>query len=81
MIHAVAWVYHRPDARLYESEGELSYGIARAKQAGEVPVRMSKAELAALLLNPDRPDVVFIARGDRKRKFPVEAGKPFRLCQ
>ena len=73
MIHAVAWVYHRPDARLYESEGELSYGIARAKQAGEVPVRMSKAELAALLLNPDRPDVVFIARGDRKRKFPVEA--------
>lgn len=42
---------------------------------------MSKAELAALLLNPDRPDVVFIARGDQEAEIPGGGGKPFRLCQ
>lgn len=72
MIHAVAWVYHRPDVLLYESEGELAYGIRRAQQRKERSARINREELAELLLNPDRPDVVFIARNNGKPDFPVK---------
>ena len=71
LIHAVGWVYHRPDARLLASEGEFWYGISRAEQAGEVSIRIGNEELKALLLKKDRPDVVFVFRGDKERKFPV----------
>lgn len=71
LIHAVGWVYRRPDARLLDSEGEFWYGIGRAEQAGETPIRISNSQLKALLLKKDRPDVVFFFRGDGERKFPV----------
>jgi len=71
LIHAVGWVYRRPDARLLASEGEFWYGIGRAEQEDEVPIKISNEELKTLLLKKDRPDVVFIFRGDRERKFPV----------
>lgn len=72
LIHAVGWVYRRSDARLWASEGEFRYGIGRAKQAGEVPIRIDDKELKTLLLKKDRPDVVFFFRGDtEERKFPV----------
>ena len=72
MIHAIGWVYHRPDARLYSSEGEFWYGIDRAIEAGETPIRMDREELVELLNRSDRPDVVMIYRGERDRQFPVE---------
>lgn len=72
MIHAIGWVYHRPDTRLYNSEGEFWYGIDRAVEAGETPIRMDKDELIELLMRSDRPDVVMIYRGDKDRTFPVE---------
>ncbi|MBS1369329.1 MAG: phospholipid carrier-dependent glycosyltransferase [Lentisphaeria bacterium] len=72
LIHAVGWVYHRPDARLDDSEGEFWYGIDRAIEAGETPISMETEELAALLKRADRPDVVMIFRGDKRRKFPVQ---------
>lgn len=71
LIHAVGWVYRRPDARLLDSEGEFWYGIGRAEQAGETPIRISNSQLKALLQKKDRPDVVFFFRGDGARKFPV----------
>ena len=72
MIHAIGWVYHRPDARLYSSEGEFWYGIDRAIEAGETPIRMDREELVELLNRSDRPDVVMIYRGEKDRQFPVE---------
>ncbi len=72
MIHAIGWVYHRPDARLYSSEGEFWYGIDRAIEAGETPIRMDREELVELLNRSDRPDVVMIYRGERDRQFPAE---------
>ena len=71
LIHAVGWVYRRSDARLLNSEGEFWYGIGRAEQSGETPIRMSPDELKALLLKKNRPDVVFFFRGEKERSFPV----------
>ncbi len=71
LIHAVGWVYHRPDARLLSSTGEFGYGIDRARKAGETPVQITTAEFEELLLSENRPDVVMFYRGARDdRKFP-----------
>ncbi|MDR0931733.1 MAG: phospholipid carrier-dependent glycosyltransferase [Victivallales bacterium] len=72
LIHAVGWVYNRPDARLENSVGEFSYGISRAEAVGEMPIRVKPDEFIALLKRSDRPEVVLVFRADRDWTFPVD---------
>ena len=69
-MHAVAWVYHRPDVRSLNTVGELDYGDGEAEKRGEPRVFISTAELVKLLKKPGRPGVVYITRESREFKLP-----------
>lgn len=75
MIHAVAWVYHRPDAGCMSRKENSHTESPGPNRRARFRSAMSKAELAALLLNPDRPDVVFIARRRQEAEIPGGGGK------
>lgn len=71
-MHAVAWVYHRPDVRTLNSIGELAYGDTEAEKRGEPRVKISTEELVNLLKKPNRPGVVYITREGRKTGLPEQ---------
>ncbi len=76
-MHAVAWTYRRADVRLLGSAGELDYGDRYARQQGETPAVLQNDEFAALLMQSDRPEVVFLCR-DRYGFPTVPADLPVR---
>ena len=79
-MHAVAWVYHRPDVRTLGSHGELEYGNTRAVAGGRTPVRLTHGEYEALIRTGERPDVVYIERARKPDDGKVD-GEVFSMVR
>lgn len=80
LMHAVAWVYHRPDVRTLGSHGELEYGNTRAVAGGRTPVRLTHGEYEALIRTGERPDVVYIERARKPDDGKVD-GEVFSMVR
>lgn len=59
VVHAAAWVLHRNDLILVESQGEFDYGLKRPEGAGRL---LAMKEFNELLHRPGRPEIAYLSR-------------------
>ncbi len=73
MVHAAAWTLKRPDLLLAVSMGEFDYGLSYPEAADRF---LDFSEYQALLLAPERPAVVYLARKGASAYLPENAPAP-----
>jgi len=78
LMHAVAYVYRRPDIKLYDRVGELKYGIGIAQKTGESSPLVDDKKMAKLIESRDRGNLYVIERNTTKEKFEQEFRNDFK---
>ncbi len=69
LMHAVAYVYRRPDVKLYKRVGELKYGTDVAKTTGELSPLINGKMMAELIQSRNRGNLYYIERNTTKEEF------------